>query len=194
MSVAAGGDGGASLGHVALIMPCAGLVKCLIHSGFDSAFRLATYGGQLRNDQISRTFEHTLLAERERLDMTEIVEMFEHFCNFKDVTGAHLFRKILKKIFPVVGGRRKICGEGIKQDVAFAGRDRAAQAYFGSIGNWHKDQRIRGCQPQRVERKRYRSNLFLFNLFDHTDTVIGINNFLANLEAHLITSEESYKQ
>jgi len=125
--------------------------------------------------------------------MTKIVKMLEHLGNFKDVAGAHPLGKILEPIFPVVGGRRKISGEGFEQNVALAGRDRTTQADLGSIGHWYQDQRIRCCQPERVERKRYCSDLLLFDLFDYADTVIGINNFLADLEAHLITSEECYK-
>ena len=125
--------------------------------------------------------------------MTEIVKMLEHLGNCKDVAGAHLFGKILEAIFPIVGRRRKIAGENLEKIIAFGGRYRPAQADFDSIGHRYQDQRIRRCQPKRVERKRHRSDLFLFDLFDYADTVIGINNFLADLEAHLITSEESYK-
>src|SRR2546426_296655 len=125
--------------------------------------------------------------------MTEIVKMLEHLGDFKDVAGAHLLGKILETILPVVGGRRKISGESFEQNVALAGRDRTTQADLGSIGHRYQDQRIRRCQPERVERKRYCPDLLLFDLFDYADTVIGINNFLADLEAHLITSEESYK-
>ena len=125
--------------------------------------------------------------------MAEIVEMFEHSGNFKNVAGAHLLGKILETIFPIVGGRRKISGESFEKNVALARRDRTTQPDLGSIGHRYQDQRIRRCQPKRVERKRHRSDLLLFDLFDYADTVIGINNFLADLEAHLITSEESYK-
>ena len=119
--------------------------------------------------------------------------MFEHLGDFKDVAGAHLLGKILETIFPIVGGRRKISGESFEKDFALAGRDRTTQADLSSIGDRYQDQRIRRCQPKRVERKRHRSDLLLFDLFDYADTVIGINNLLADLEAHLITSEESYK-
>ncbi len=125
--------------------------------------------------------------------MTEIVKMLEHLGNFKDIARAHLLGKILETILPVVEGRRKISGESFEQNVALAGRDRTTQADLGSIGHRYQDQRIRRCQPERVERERYRPDLFLLDLFDYADTVIGINNFLADLEAHLITSEESYK-
>ena len=125
--------------------------------------------------------------------MAEIVEMFEHSGNFKNVAGAHLLGKLLETIFPIVGGRRKISGESFEKNVALARRDRTTQPDLGSIGHRYQDQRIRRCQPKRVERKRHRSDLLLFDLFDYADTVIGINNLLADLEAHLITSEESYK-
>src|SRR5256885_1066613 len=62
---------------------------------------------------------------------------------------------------------------GLCQRVLNAGFDIA----FGLTTNCGKS--------QRVERKRDGSDLLLFNLFDCADTVIGVNNFLADLEAHL---------
>src|SRR5207237_8513079 len=109
--------------------------------------------------------------------MTEIVEMFRHLGDFKDVAGAHLLGKILETIFPVVGGRRKISGEGFEQNFALTGRDRATQADLGSIRYRYQDQRIRRWQPQRVERKRYRPELPQCGLFDFADTVMGIDSF-----------------
>jgi len=117
--------------------------------------------------------------------MAEIVEMFEHRGDFKDVAGAHLLGKILETIFPIVGGRRKISGKSFEQNIALAGRDRTTQADLGSIGNRYQDQRIRRCQSERIERKRYCPDLLLFDLFDYADTVIGINNFLADLKPTL---------
>src|SRR5260221_3284364 len=110
--------------------------------------------------------------------------MFEHFGHFKNITGAHLVGKILEAILPIVGRRGKIAGQGCEKRVAFGRGNRTTQANFTGIRHWNQDQRI-GCgQSKSVKRQRYRSDLLLFDLFDCADTVVWINNFLADLEAY----------
>src|SRR5713226_9045100 len=174
-------------------MPGAGLHQCLIDAGFDVALWLATNGGQLGNDQIPRPLEHPLFAERQRFYLAEVTKMLEHGSHFKDVAGAHFFGKILEAILPIVGRSCKVAGEGFEKHIAFARRNRTTQANFRSIGNRNQNQRVRRGETERIERKRYCSDLFLLDLFNYSDTVIWVNNFLADLEAHLCTSAKFYE-
>lgn len=91
-------------------MLCASARERLFDSRLDAAFGLATDGCQFRDDQITRTLKHPLLAEREWLEMAQKRQILEHLCDFEDVARAHLFREILETIFPVIsGGREIIC-------------------------------------------------------------------------------------
>ncbi len=114
--------------------------------------------------------------------------MLEHVGNFKNVAGAHFFGKFLEAILPIVGRSGEVVAERFEKHIAFARRNRTTQANFRCIGNGNQHQRVRRGETERVERKRYRSDLFLLDLFDCSDAVIGVNNFLADLEAHLCTS------
>src|SRR5712692_1327742 len=175
------------------LMPGAGLHQCLIDARFDVALRLPTNGGQLRDDQIPRPLKHALFAKRQRLYLAEVAEMLEHVGNLKDVAGAHFFGKLLEAILPIVGRSGKVAGEGFEKHIAFARRNRTTQANFRSIRNRNQNQRVRRGETERIERKRYCSDLFLLDLFNYSDTVIWVNNFLADLEAHLCTSAKFYE-
>jgi hypothetical protein len=181
-----GRDAGLAVGLAR--MPGAGLHQCLIDAGFDVALWLATNGGQFRDYQVPGPFEHPLLAERQRLNLAEVTKMLEHVGNFKNVAGAHLFGKFLEAILPIVGRRRKVAGESFEKHIAFARRNRTTQSNFGSIGDGNQHQRVRRRETERVEGQRHRANLLLLDLFDCPYAVIRVNNFLADLEAHLCTS------
>ena len=73
------------------IMLSAGTREGLFDTGFDVAFRLTANRGQLGNNKIARAFEHTLLAEGKRLEMTQIGQMLKHCRDFKDIASAHSF-------------------------------------------------------------------------------------------------------
>src|SRR5437773_2713813 len=115
--------------------------------------------------------------------------MLEHISYFKDIARTHLVGKILKAIFPITWGSSKIFPECFKKRVAFARGYRAAQTDFDSVRDGDQNEGI-GCgKSKRIERQGYGPDLLLFNLFDCADSVIGVNNFLADLEAHLYTSD-----
>ena len=181
---------GAGSGHASpaigpALVTGAGLCQCLIDARLDVAFRLTADGSEFGDHQIAGPLEHSLLAKRKRFDMAEIVKMFEHLGHFKDIAGAHLVRKIFETIFPVVSRRGKVSTKGLEQRLALDGRDRATQSNLRRVGNGNQYQGI-GCgKSKRVEGQRYGADLLLLDLFDCTDTVIGVNNFLADLEAHL---------
>lgn len=65
--------------------------ECLIDTRLDVAFRLAADRGEFGNHKISRTFEHTLFAEREGFEIAQIGQMLEDIRNFEDVSGTHFF-------------------------------------------------------------------------------------------------------
>ena len=49
-----------------------GACECLVDARIDIALGLATNCGQLGDHQITRTFEHALLAKREWFDIAQI--------------------------------------------------------------------------------------------------------------------------
>ena len=60
-----------------------------------------------------------------------------------------------------------------------------AKAHFIGVGNRNQNEGIRCGEPKRIKRERYCADLLLLYLFNCADTVVGVNDFLADLEAHL---------
>jgi hypothetical protein len=46
-----------------------GTSECLVNARLDTAFGLTADRGQLRDDKIAGTFEHSLFAKRKRLEI-----------------------------------------------------------------------------------------------------------------------------
>ena len=82
--------------------------ESLIYARFDIALGLAADCSQLRDDKITRTFEHPLFAERERFSVAQIGQMLEHISHLEDITRPHFLGKFFKPIFPIISGRREI--------------------------------------------------------------------------------------
>jgi hypothetical protein len=55
---------------------------------------------------------------------------------------------------------------------------------FGSVGDGDEDDGVGRGEAERVKRQGRRSDLFLLDLFDGADAVIGVNDFLADFKAH----------
>src|SRR5690242_6571412 len=109
--------------------------------------------------------------------------MFEHLSDFKNISGAHLVGKILEAVLPIARRRGKICCQRLEEGIAFDRADRTTQTDFESIGDGNQNEGI-GCgESKRIKRKSYSSDLLLLDLFDCTDTVIGVYNFLADLRS-----------
>src|SRR5437588_2678964 len=119
--------------------------------------------------------------------------MLEHLSDFKNIPGAHLVGKIFEAVLPIAWGRGKIMCQSLEEGFAFDRAYRATQTDFSSIGDGNQNEGIGRGKSKRIKRKRYGSDLLLLDLFDCTDTVIGVNNFLADLEAHLNTSDYFYE-
>src|SRR4029453_18519881 len=91
-------DGGPGPAVRSAIMLHPGLGQCLIDARFDVAFRLAANRGEFRDHEITRALKHPLLAKGKWLDLTEIMKMFEHVGDFKNIAGAHLVGKVLEPV------------------------------------------------------------------------------------------------
>src|ERR1043166_2555853 len=115
--------------------------------------------------------------------------MLEHLSDFKDISAAHLVGKILEPILPIIRGRSEVARKGLEERVALTRSNGPSQAHLIGVGNGNQNEGICSCKPKRIKRERYRSDLLLLNLFDCADTMIGVNDFLADLEAHLYTSD-----
>src|ERR1043165_9359202 len=119
--------------------------------------------------------------------------MFQHLGYFKNISGSHLVGKIFEAVLPIAGRRGEVCCQSLEESFTFARTDGATETNFHCIGDGNQNEGI-GCgESKRIKRKRYRSDLLLLDLFDCADTVIGVYNFLADLEAHLNTSDYFYE-
>src|SRR6185369_12987388 len=119
--------------------------------------------------------------------------MFQHLGDFKNISAAHLVGKIFEPILPIIRGRGEVARKSLEERVALTRSDGPSQAHFIGVGNGNENQGIRSGKPKRIKRERYRADLLLLNLFNCADTMIGVNDFLADLEAHLNTSDSCYE-
>src|ERR1041384_2477001 len=113
------GSGHARAADGSPVVPRPGLCQCVINAGFDIAFGLATNCGKFRNHQVAGPLQHPLLAERKRLQPTQITEVLEHISNLKNVSGPHLIGKIFEAVFPIIRRRREILGQYFEERIAF---------------------------------------------------------------------------
>lgn len=96
-----GGSGCADT-HRAPVMLSAGTGDRLIYSRLDVALRLTADCSQFRYNKVTRAFQHSLFAKRERLDVAEIRKVLQYISHFEDIAGAHLLGKLFEAILPVV--------------------------------------------------------------------------------------------
>src|SRR5882672_1628855 len=82
--------------------------ESLFYAWFNIAFRLAANRCQFRNHQVASPLKHPLLTKRKRLEVTEVGQVLEHVCSFKNVAGAHLLGEVFETILPIVSGKREI--------------------------------------------------------------------------------------
>src|SRR5205085_12627387 len=115
--------------------------------------------------------------------------MLKHLGNFKDVPGPHLVGKILEAVLPIIRRSGKVARQRLEEHVALTGCYGPAKAHFIGVGNRNQNEGIRCGEPKRIKRQRYCADLLLLNLFDCADPMVGVNDFLADLEAHLFTSD-----
>ena len=74
----------------AALMPGAGARQSLFDARLNTAFGLAAHGGQLGDDEITRTLKHPLLAETEGLNMAQESQILEHVGDLENIAGTHL--------------------------------------------------------------------------------------------------------
>jgi hypothetical protein len=177
----------------AAIMLGARSCEGLFDARLDIAFGLATNGGKFGDNQVTSALKHALLAERERFEMAQVCQVFEHVGDLENIACAHLFREVFEAVFPIVGGGREIICEILEEQFAFARTDRGAKANFDGVGNWNENQGIGSSKTKRVEGKGGLTDLLLLYLLDGSDPVVRINNFLADFKAHHSTSIELQK-
>src|SRR5215471_12144614 len=172
-----------------LIVPGTRLGQRIIYARFNIALGLTTHCCKFRNDQIAGALKHSLFAKREWFHLAKITEMFKYLSNFKDISAAHFIGKILEPILPIIRGRGEIARKRLEERVALTRSNGPSQAHLIGVGNGNQNEGICSCKPKRIEGERYRPDLLLLNLFDCADTMIRVNDFLADLEAHLNTSD-----
>src|SRR5688572_6416162 len=162
----------------------AALTKGLVHQRLDYAFRLAAYRRQLAYHEVPGAFEHSLLAERERLAHRQVGEILQNLGDVKDVPSLHPFKEFLISVFPIDGGIREVRREGFQQPVALIVVDWRPQADFYCIGDRNHNSGFSRFQPKQVETILHACNFGSGNLLDYAYAVIRIDNFLAYFEAH----------
>jgi hypothetical protein len=124
----------------AAIMLAARACEGLFDARLDIAFGLAANGGEFGNDKITGALKHTLLAERERLEMAQVCQVFEHIGDLENIAGAHLFSEVFEAVFPIVGGGSEIICEILEEQIAFARTDWGAKANLYGVGDGYKNQ------------------------------------------------------
>ncbi len=155
-----------------------------VHAAFDVRGRQAHDFRDFRDDQELRAIEHALLAERQALRLREEREALEHVRDFVDRAAAHLVGVVLEAPFPVLMIVDLAVAQQAEQPLDVVVADGAAQADAVNIAYGHEDGRVVGDDAEVIETAGGTKNSFLFDALDDPETVIRVNDLVADFKCH----------
>ena len=158
--------------------------SALIDAPFDGRRRFAHHFGDFRDDEELGAIEHALLAEREALRLGEEREALEHVGHFVDRAAAHLVGVVLEAPFPVLVVVDLAVAEQAEQPLDFFVADGAAQADAVDVAHRHEHGRFVGDDAEMIETAGGAENGFLFDAFDDPETMIRVNDLVADFKCH----------
>src|SRR5579863_9597747 len=147
---------------------------------------------QFADQEVAGALEHLFLAERKRLGLMQGNQVFQHSSHFKQGSGPHPVGILFEAVLPVAIAAIFGDGEQIQHLLHFAVPNHAAQAYAARILTRDHHLEAAGLDVQKVElfdRRTYRPAADLFN---DTDTVVGIDDLVADVEIHIRTAHSGH--
>ena len=154
----------------------------LLDAILDFDHRQPHHLGDLRDDQRLGAIEHALLAERKALRLGEKRQALEHIGHVVDGAGAHLVGIVLEAALPVLVIVDLAVAEQMKQPLHFFVGDGAPQSDVVDIHHWNEDRRLVREDAEMKKSARRPENRFFLDFFYNAETVIWVNDLVANLK------------
>src|SRR5216683_3891749 len=156
-----------------------------LYDGGLGVFRRGVAGrSHLADQQVLRAFEHFLFAEGERFAAAEGDQTLEDDGDFEEGTGTHSFGIFLEAVFPVVVRVELAFFEEAKDFACVGGADDGTKTNRRRV-------RLRDHNPQTADNNADHVIPFgstvqhpVTDLFDYSNAVVRINDFVANLIVH----------
>jgi hypothetical protein len=141
-------------------------------------------GGHFTDQEILGPLEHFLFAEGERLATAEGNQTFEDDGDFEEGTGAHALGIFLEAVFPVVMGIELAFFEEAKDFACVGGADDGSKTNRRRIGLRDHDSQTADNNADHVVPFSSAVQHPVIDLLDNSNTMVRINDFVANLIVH----------
>src|SRR5262249_30551936 len=151
---------------------------------FDRRRRFAHDLGHFRDDQELPPVEHAMLAEREALRLRAQRQALEDVRDLVDRAAAHLVGVVLEAPFPVLMVVDLAVAELREEPLDFVVADRAPQANAVNVGQRHEHGRVVRDNTKMIETAGGTKNGFFFDALDDPETMIRVNDLVADFECH----------
>lgn len=150
-------------------------------------FAVASHG-KFADQQITGSLKHLLFAEGERLGLVQRNQALQDAGNFEERPGAHPVGILLEAVFPIsiaiaFGYRKKV-----QNLLDFSVTDDPPQSDAPGIMAGNHYPQAAGLYVQQVELLDRRTNHTAANLFDNSDAMIGVDDFVADVEILIDTA------
>src|SRR5215472_11729198 len=148
----------------------------------DLGFLAITRHGQLAHQQVTRPFEHLLLAKGEWLGLMQRDQVLQYVSHFEQRPGTHALGILFEAVLPVAVAVALGNREQVKHllDLSIANNPAQPDA-AGVIARYHHLEAT-GLDVQEVEPFDRRAHRPAADLFNDSNTMVGINDLIANVE------------
>jgi len=165
-----------------------GLGEGLDDDGFGAFRGGIASGGHFADEEILGAFEHFLFAEGERLAAAEGNQALEDDGDFEEGAGAHALGVLLEAVFPVVMRVEFAFFEEAKNLGGFRVANDGAKPHRDGVGLRNHDAQAAGNNANHEVTLGSAVQDAVVNLFYDAHTMIGINDFVADLVVHKLLS------
>lgn len=146
--------------------------------------------GKFADQQIAGTLQHLLLPKRKRFGLVKSDQTFEHPCNFNQRAGAHAVGILLEAVLPVGGAQVVSDREKIEDFLHLAVPHHPPDANAAHIIAGHHDLEAASFDVEQIELLDGGPDRPAADLLDYGDPVVGVDNFVADVEIQVCTAHK----
>ena len=141
--------------------------------------------GEFADQQIAGALQHLLLPEGKRLGLVEGDQVLQHAGDFYERSGAHALGVLFEPVFPVAIGAVPVDRKQVQHFLDFPVLHHPPQTDTPGVLAGHHHSEAAGFNVQEVEPLDRRTHGPAADLFDDTDTMVGIDDFITYVEIRI---------
>src|SRR5437868_10150459 len=165
--------------------------QCLGEQFLNDALVAILRHRQFADQQIARPFQHLLLAERQRLGLVQHQQALQHASDFEQRAGAHALGVFLEAVLPISIVQALAIRKKIKDFLDFPVAHHPPQANAIDVVEGNHDLQTAGLDLKQVKLLDGGADRPTADLLDHAYTVVGVHNFIADVETVATNHEET---